>query len=192
MVNTNDKQIRFGKRCTRTIAAIAVVWCMALCAACSGGGSSADAKSTSSAAGSTSPVASERSASKAAASGESVGQPAAEEIDSRYVGEWTGYDVYTMQDVNDAYVLHDNGDWATLVVNADGSASFEGSVAGSSLSLENLRLERGSKQYRVYDEEGGLVGSLGYDRSGTTDWLILNVPDDEVGMVCYTFFINDR
>ena len=86
----------------------------------------------------------------------------------------------------------DNEDWATLVVNADGSASFEGSVAGAALSFPNMRLELATKGYLVYDDEGGLVGSLGYERSGTTDWLVLSVPEEEVGMVCYTFFINDR
>lgn len=156
----------------KTAFVLAVALCSILCLACGCSGATAS-KAT----------ASKSSSAHSAA-------PSTAGIDSRYIGEWTGYDIYTMQNVNETYNLHDNGDWAALIVNADGTASFEGRVAGSDMSFTNLHLDPATKGYLLNDAEGGLVGSLEYAKSGTTNWLILSVPEEEVGMVCYTFFIN--
>jgi len=174
---------RMSIHCMKIASALAAILCCILCVACSnssGGASTASGQSN----------ASEQSTGTTATAAAGMGSSSTE-IDSDYVGEWTGYDVYTMEDVSETYVLHENGDWATLVVNADGSASLEASITGEYFSAPHLHLEYGTVEYLVYDEDGSLFGSLGYTRSGTTDWLVLSIPDDEVGMVCYTFFINN-
>jgi len=171
-VNDNLEAAKNNAWHAKVICVLAVVLCSILFLACGCSGTT------------TSKV----SASKSSSTQNTAPSTAA--VDSRYIGEWTGYDIYTMQDVNNTYNLHDNGDWATLIVNADGSASFEGRVAGSDMSFTNLHLDPATKGYLLNDAEGGLVGSLGYEKAGTTNWLVLSVPDEEVGMVCYTFFIN--
>ena len=173
-------------RCIRMAVAFAVAICLLLALGCSGSGGSSASRDTAPSTGS----AQSNGASHGGSTGAAAAGNSTEEIDSRYVGEWIGYDIYTMEDVNDTYNLHDNGDWATLVVNADGSGSFEGKIRGAELRVADIHLEYGTTEYLVYDSYNELVGSLGYTKSGTTDWLILSIPDDEVGMVCYTFFIN--
>ena len=191
-IGAGGRRARYCKICAKAAIALATALCMAVLAACGGNATSSSAQGSAPGSSAGQPAAGVQVASGAASRSDAPGTTVSEEIDSRYVGEWIGYDIYTMQDVRETYVLHDNGDWATLVVNADGSASLEGRISGTALSFSNLHLERAPKGYLAYDEAGGLFGDIGYNRSGTTDWLILSIPDEEVGMVCYTFFINDR
>ena len=178
------KSTRMSVVSMKMAGALAAMLCCILCVACSNSGSGASTASEQS-------NATGQSGGTASAAASQTGSGGVK-VESKYVGEWTGYDIYTLETLYEPYVLYENGDWATLIVNNDGTASLEASITGQYFSAPHLHLQYGTVEYLVYDEDGSLFGSLGYERSGTTDWLVLSIPDDEVGMVCYTFFINDR
>ena len=116
------------------------------------------------------------------------------EVDSKYLGHWTGYDIYT-QDTVDAPVLMTDLDMsATLDVDADGTVSVEMVTNGEHQAFK-LRMVEGKSGngYTLYDDENGRVdGALNYGaKNGPVSWLVFSEYGSDGILYSFTFYQED-
>lgn len=129
------------------------------------------------------PYLSSNSASTNTYSNGTVAQTPAASIDSKFVGTWTGYDMWTPDTIDSPEKLSDYNMSMTLTVNADGTGKIVDNFSGASKALSKLTFKSGvsGNGYQVFDANGEGVGALewGADNNGTK-WVVLVIPTDPV------------